>query len=269
MSETRVGSVLSHLRRPHTQADDPDTHALLDLGVGLMLEPQTEVTTDLTQRVPQLRWPTREELVRAYNHRTGLRRSKAIVEDRWVRMADFHRDLVAWVVQRVESSTTQAQMDHVAEARGGMPVSTPEAYRIAAAAVHRMLGEEAFPLWAMFTSLAATDPALNAMMRQARSDDHERWAKLADDHYAAAGREPLPGIDSGDIAEAVNAMSYGLALRYLTDPDAFGNDPLRAGTLFAQASLALIDSLLTPPTPADAVPTMGQAVLSMPLAAAG
>ena len=269
MSESRVGSVLRHLRRPHTQTDDLDTHALLDLGVDLMLVPQTEVTTDLTQRVPQLRWPTREELVRAYNHRTGLRRSKAIVEDRWIRMADYHRDLVAWVVQRVESSTTQAQMEHVAQARGDQPVSVPDAYRIAAAAVERMLNEEAFPLWAMFTSLAAADPALNALLRQARSDDRERWAKLADDHYAAAGREPLPGIGSGDIAEAVNAMSYGLALRYLTDPEVFGHDPLRAGTLFAQASLALIDALLTPPVLRDAVPSMGEAVLDLPLAAAG
>ncbi|SDS71246.1 hypothetical protein SAMN04515669_1734 [Jiangella sp. DSM 45060] len=269
MSETRVGSVLRHLRRAHTQADDPDTHALLDIGVSLMLEPHTEVTTDLTQRVPQLRWPTREELVRAYNQHSGLRRSKAIVEDRWIRMADYHRDLIAWVVQRVESSTIHAQMDQVASARGSEPVSTPDAYRIAAGAIHRMLNEEAFPLWAMLTSLAATDPAVNAMMRQARSDDRERWAKLADEHYAAAGREPLPGIGSADIAEAVNAMSYGLALRYLTDPDAFGNDPLRAGTLFAQASLALIDALLTPPTPRDALPTMGQTVLNMPLAAAG
>ncbi len=245
MSDVRVGAVLEHLRRPHTQADDPDTHTLLDLGVSLMLDPPCEVTTDLTQRVPQLRWPTREELVRAYNKGTGLRRSKAIVEDRWVRMADFHRDLIAWVIQRVER-TTHAQMRDVADATPLKASGAVDSHRLSAETLERLLAEPAFPLWAMFMSLAATDEAVNRMINQARTADMRRWAALAGDHFEAAGREPLPGLDCLDIAEVVTAMSYGIALRYLTDPSRFGHQPGRASALFAQANLAVVDALLTP-----------------------
>ncbi|NED93738.1 hypothetical protein G1H11_00225 [Phytoactinopolyspora alkaliphila] len=268
MSDARVGSVLQHLRRPHTQRDDQETHMLLNLGVGLMLAPTSDVTTDLTQRVPQLRWPTRDELVRAYNHRTGLRRSKAIVEDRWVRMADYHRDLTAWVVARMRTSTHRQMHAVAGAAETPEPITTDNSYDLSRRALERLLTNEVFPLWAMLVSLAASDPALGPIIRQARTEETLRWAELANVHFETAGRSPLPGLTTIDIAESVNALSFGLALRYRTDPARFGHEPSRAAELFAQTCLAMVDALLTPATSAgetasEPTMTMGEVVTQM------
>jgi hypothetical protein len=255
MSEARVGtaagglgSVLNHLRRPHTQQHDGDTHTLLDLGITLMLDPPREVTTDLSQRVPQLRWPTREELVRAFNQRTGLRRSKAVVEDRWIRMADYHRDLIAWVRERMRRCTGR-QMAVVASAPATSGSPDAASFDLARSCIERTLAEEAFPLWAMLMTLSAADPVADESLAQSWAEDVRRWTELAQLHFEAAGRLPAPGTTTADLAEMVLAMAHGMALRYLAAPARFGHSPTRAGEMFAQASLSMLDALLLPQSP--------------------
>lgn len=242
------------------------TRLLLDLGMQLLLHPLSQPTS-AGDRAPVLRWPTRDDLVRALNEQTGMRKSKAVVEDRWILMADYHMDLMMWILEHIRGQRARPPSVLMTPVitNGSELIALVEAGAVTD--LESLVTERAFPITTMLAFFAAREPQpLSTAYRRTFLDTREQWVTHQVRALQRLGLVSRPDLPAGDLVDIITALGNGIALEFLVCPDRFDNDIRKAARLYATGVLAVGFGALVPRIPSSGrVPTLRDVVAAMPL----
>ncbi len=193
----------------------------------------------------KLPWPTRAEVVKRYNRRTGLRRSKAVFEDRWVTGDAFNADLLAWAVHEGQWK------DHrrvAAAADSGLTDTTSfsaVAQQIALADVKVLLADTTLRVKLMICAMHRVDPRMRPALAYFYAQANTWWSVVYQRILAASGLSLRPDVDLETFAMLMTAMEEGLVVRFLAHPESFGDRVDKVAEVLTIGSLALAHGAVT------------------------
>lgn len=250
-----AADALRHLARPE-QARQPETHQLLRAGMERVLAPMQLRTSDPGVAVPDLRWPTRDEVVARFNQTTGQAKSKRVFDYRWETLADYHADLIAWALHPAQWE----QHDVVAaDLAGTGPGPTPaelvaELRALAARDVRATLSEDSFLLQLVLLAVAPAHPVVREELGRTYGRVDDRWEGPFAALLATRGLRVRAGATVSTMMTVLTAVEEGLVMRYLGDPGEFDHSVERLSEVCADGILAAFASFVEPDDGSPGVP---------------
>jgi hypothetical protein len=235
---------LMHLRRPHTQRDHEDTQRLLVAGLELITEGMGDGDAGGTWSMT-FRWPTRAQVVRRYNEKTGLRMSKAVFEDRWRTGEDFSADLLGWAMHKGQWAAHREIAATAAAMMTDTETFAAVARHIALADVKVLLGATTFRIKLLTCSMRRVDPGIRQALAEFYIAANRWWGEVYEQILGSSGLVLRPDVELRTFAMLMTALEEGLVIRFLAHPESFGHRVEEVAEALTTGALALLGGAST------------------------
>jgi hypothetical protein len=179
-------------------------------------------------------------VVDRYNHKTGLRMSKAVFEDRWVTGLDYSADLLGWALHRGQWVKHRELASSSARALTGAESFSSTVHDIALADFKILLESTSFRIKLMICAMHVDDRRLRRALADFYGAANDWWAPVYQQILGSAGITLPADIDVPTFTILLTAIEEGLALRFLAHPESFDHNVEKVGEIFTSGALALL-----------------------------
>jgi hypothetical protein len=237
---------LKHLRRPRTQRRQTETRQLLAAGLRLATEALSRQGSAVDGPV-DFRWPSRKQIIDQFNRDTGLRMSKAVLEDRWATMADYYADLFIWSLHQTQWSDHQRVAVAAAPALVNAESFSAVARQVATDDLAVLLAGPSFRMKLLVCATFSATSPFHPVIADFYQAANDWWSIVYQRILDSAGLRLRPGIELASFAMLMTGLEEGLALRLLAHPPSFPQGLHEAAELLAVGALAMLHGAAVEP----------------------
>lgn len=250
MSNEDLSSLLSGLMRAARRKTDAGRKALANdqltreyLEAGLRLvDAQLGPTDDDvdTEDRPLFRWLSQRAVVDEVSRGGRLRGSEGSFRDRWPYQPDYIRDVFAYILRRAH---WQRFVDRTADARNRLADAEDAVRAVHDAAYDDLVTTRRTPaLRAQLigAAMAERDEIARTTLQEMYQVSTQAWLEAYEKTVAVRGLRLRPGLTLEDVNFIMTAVTEGMQLRLMVDPDDGVIDHEARTSLLGTAALALI-----------------------------
>jgi hypothetical protein len=232
-------------------ANHPLTREYLDAGLRLLTEQFKEVHDEPDDQMwrspsPFFSWLSEQKVIDEVS-RTGRQRgNQGTFSDRWPYRDFYVEDLLSyslWVAHAAESATIAHEAySEIAGLRSFSEILHEAAYCVSRA----KLANGSSRLTMITAAIADRYPELKHMMGESYRVVDEEWIPIYEALYQAEGLSLRPGVSFQDIADILSAVSGGLAVHAICDPDRQFVDHDARKSLLGKTAIGLLMAFADP-----------------------
>jgi hypothetical protein len=254
--ETDLSVVLKHLMRRESStrktvearrrlANHPLTREYLDAGLRLLAEQFDDVAGELDDELwlsasPFFSWMSEQKVIDEVSRAGRQKGNQGTFTDRWPYRDFYIGDLLSyslWVAHWSENENIARETGRELLEQGSLAGTLQEAaYRVSCA---KRVSKSA-RLFMITAAISDRYPELKCKMRDVYQIVDELWMSVYETLYKANGLTLRPGITMRDVADILSAVSGGLAIREMCDPQREYIDHDARRSLLGKAAVGLL-----------------------------
>lgn len=233
-------------------ANNPLTREYLNAGLRLIAEqfrPDTNITDDDDKWGRQsafFDWLSAQKVIDEVSRGGRQRGNQGTFDDRWPYRDYYIQDLLAyslWVRHWAEQAAMAETLAGELAAGADLAHAVHEA---AYWSCRAQLTNPSSRVWLITSAISDRYPAMKTAMAKVHRQVEASWKPVYEAAISGRGLRLRPGITLDDFSDVISALSSGISLRILSDPDANLLDDEHGRSLLGTATLAILAACVDP-----------------------